>query len=70
VKKDKKNPKYQSPVVMPLGELASGKGAACNPVGTVAVGGNCQDVGGTAQGACNSNGATAAAICQSGGSPG
>jgi hypothetical protein len=45
----KEKPTYQTPVVMPLGELAKGEGASCHSGGSAS---NCS-IGGTASNNCN-----------------
>ena len=60
-KKDKK--KYETPVIVTLGELSMGIGAVCQD-GSYAITGNCGN-GDTAQPACK-NGGTADASCNNG----
>lgn len=58
-------PRYQTPVVMPLGELAKGEGQSCHSGGSAS---NCS-VGGNASNNCNT-GRTAGNRCGFGQTPG
>jgi hypothetical protein len=58
-------PTYQTPVVMPLGELAKGEGQSCHSGGSAS---NCS-VGGNASNNCNT-GSTAGNRCAFGQTPG
>lgn len=57
----KGKPTYETPQVMPLGELAKGEGQSCHSGGSAS---NC-DTGGTASNNCN-NGTTAGNRCATG----
>ena len=59
--------RYETPVIVPLGELSMSRGAQCS-TGSVAVTGSCA-TGHKAAPACNSGG-TADASCVSGDNPG
>lgn len=60
-----KKPIYESPIVMPLGELARGLGAACKPGSSPS--GNCNAGAGVPPQVPCTNGGQAGANCGNGG---